>query len=244
MENLIEINYDKGKLLGIETIAKENDRKICVMFVPGIPGDRVDFRRINVKLARILDRNGISSLRIDFWASGVSDGAYYEIVPEKIIEQIGIGVNYLKKRNYNKIVLIVFSEAAIYALNYVSANDDVDDIIMCNGVVKAAQFKQFSGIKKAIRKGNYLVLDSGYGVWLNIKIVRQKFDFILKDILKKHRIFAIYGTKDILTSESMKECENMGCIMNYVEGADHLFTKYIWEKELLCKIEDICKNKL
>lgn len=248
MEKLIELNYCNQKLFGVSVIADNMNANIVVVFVHGVPGDRVDARRINVRLARRLEKIGISSIRLDFFASGISEGNYANVTNEKILEQIDILVKYVGEEISGKvkIIFIAFSEAVSSVLNYMAINVGKEyDLFACNGMIVDSDQEQYMEIRRAERVCNEFVIDSGYGVWLNTKLLRRENIFCLDKILKENKIYAFFGTEDVLSSSSMKFCEKAGCDMIYIKGADHLFTKVSWENILFDKIiYEMIKNYL
>lgn len=242
VEKLIELNYCKQKLFGVSVIAEKMNVNIVAVFVHGIPGDRVDARRINVRLARRLEKIGINSIRLDFFASGISEGDYANVTYERILEQIDILVKYVEEEisKKAKIVFIAFSEAVASVLNYMSINMGKKyDLFACNGIFVDSEQKQYIDTRRAERVCNEFVIDSGYGVWLNTRLLKRTNIFCLEKILIENKIYAFFGTEDVLTRCSMKFCEKAGCDMIYIKGADHLFTKVSWENMLFDKI--ICE---
>jgi hypothetical protein len=227
----VDINNNKG------IIHKVNSSDSLAILIPGFPGNRVDARRIMVKISRQLP---ISSLRIDIGGMGLSPGKFENITYEKMADEYIKIIKYARiNLNYSKIKLIIFSESA-KLLPYIIKEERVDKIILCNGVLCK---ESISGPKKSklSRYNNEIVVYTGFGVFFNYNLLKFAYKDLLEFLLNnKDKILAIYGDKDTLTIESRKFLQKNGFNLKIIENSDHLFTNIEWENKLINLIKKGC----
>lgn len=230
-EKFVELNYNGCNLYGIQHIPDCISPKSSVIFVHGIPGDRVDAKRINVRIARQLQKNGHQSFRFDFLASGISEGSYENVTFKTFIEQLELIVSYVNQLGGKDIYLLASSDAARIVLQLAQRCKIIKGLILINGII-TPEAVTIKGFNRLYRIGKQLACDIGYGVWINSEILKEGFQFSIDKIRECDCLF-IYGTGDVLTKHSLEkiEAQNFNCYK--ITDADHLFTRRSWELELI-----------
>ena len=242
MEKFISIPWNDDFLYGVFHEEDYISDKM-VVFIHGIPGDRVDARRLPVRIARNLLKYHISSIRVDLYASGVSKGEFGSVTLADQKEQIKYIINYVRNNLHyrGKIILVAFSEAAKIANVIARECDDISGICYCNGILVKEEIADSLRVKRLYMRDGMFVANIGFGVWLNSNIISEIDEWSLhntSELACLDSLF-IYGEDDDLTTKS-KQFIN-GIIDNYyrmevIKGADHLFTNSIFDKEIISTI--------
>ncbi|MBA4492989.1 alpha/beta fold hydrolase [Paenactinomyces guangxiensis] len=241
MEIPVQFDWKGSSLLGILHQVSHFHAPL-IFFLHGIPGDRVDTRRLPVRMARILQKRGIASLRIDFYGSGVSDGCFYEVTLDQQLEQILFLIKEIRSRRMSggPIVLLGFSAAAKTALAAAEYERDLAGVCLWNGIVAREQMEKKHVIRRLYRVNGQMVFNIGYGVWLNKDLLTEsdKFTFSDERPFPDLPILGIYGKLDTLTLSSRGLLERKGCSVQLIPDADHLFTRSCWESALMSRTEE------
>lgn len=244
LEEPIELEYRGKTILGIKHHANSMCKKPCVIFVHGIPGDRVDAKRLHVKIARKIQEQGFSSVRFDFLAYGVSPGNSYEYTLLDQLNQIKRIINKVVTYGDNdgKVILIAFSEAAKIAAKIAMQDKRVVGLCFCNGII--TEEKETIKINRFYKEAGHLVYDINYGVWLNKKIIEESKEYTisLENLIELNNIVGIYGYGDELVINSLKLLKRAHKKVILISGADHLYTRYDWEVALINNLMDYLKS--
>ncbi|KAA6470413.1 alpha/beta hydrolase [Bacillus cereus] len=246
-EQLVNFNYRGKKIYAVHNHVEKGDSP-GVIFLHGLAGDRVDSRRIFVKLARRLQNLGYPSIRFDIIGTGISEGNFHDITLESWYEQVKFLVNEFSNGIFRnrQIILVAFSEAAKIAIKVAQNSAQIKGICLCNGIITDEFWEQDRKINRLYKRDNQFVFDMGFGVWVNTKIIKEndKFKVNNKDHIPNIPILALYGESDVMTLESRKIFENNNLIKLYIiKGSDHLFTTPEWESQLLLYIENWLLNE-
>lgn len=241
MEYFTEFYYNGKTLMGVFHTA-EVESHTYVMIIHGIPGDRVDTRRMNVKIARRLAENGVHCLRVDFLASGISEGDYVDVSYSGLCDQITFIAEQLCAFDPTaNIILLAFSEAGKIVLQVMSKTQYLKKAILCNGVLEGYDNTECINLKRAWKKGKNILVDLGYGVWINANLLKEKCSYSLLELANTKTIIGIYGTGDILTEASRLALIAANIKVIDIPGADHLFTNKEWEDQVITYIvTNIC----
>jgi len=101
-ESFVEFPNARGKLLRgmIHRPAGASARRKApvVIFFHGFTGDRMESHWIFIKCARALAREGIASLRFDFYGSGESEGTFLEASLQSEIADARVAVRFIERQ--------------------------------------------------------------------------------------------------------------------------------------------------
>ncbi len=159
MEEKIYINStDNIKLCAL--VSGISSDKI-VLLCHGIRGDK-DERGSFTALAKAIQQQGYSTIRIDFRGHGESTGIDYEMTISKEIEDIEIIIKFLKNEGYREIIILGASfGASIVSLVDYSQFDEVKALILWYGALdnydalRNDNFLSQRNKKIALREGFY-----------------------------------------------------------------------------------------
>ncbi|HXH51056.1 MAG TPA: alpha/beta hydrolase [Terriglobia bacterium] len=100
MEFLVEFPNPRRKMLRgmLHRPAGVRGRSPAVVFFHGFTGDRMESHWIFIKCARALAREGIASLRFDFYGSGESEGTFYEATLQSEIADARSAVRFMQRQ--------------------------------------------------------------------------------------------------------------------------------------------------
>lgn len=235
LEEPIGLSYEGKELLGIKHNALYSENNPCVIFLHGIPGDRVDSKQLPVKIAREINKLGFSAYRFDFVSFGVSPGNFYEYTLADQEKQMHIIIDYAMSQtdNNGSVILVAFSEAAKIAIKTAVNDKRVAGICLCNGVI--AEEIETIRINRFYKEADSLVYDINCGVWLNKKLIDESKEYIVDvETLKGlHNLYGVYGNGDELAKNSLELMRMAGKKVVVMEGVDHLYTRHDWEKKLI-----------
>jgi hypothetical protein len=99
-ETFVEFPNARGKLLRgmLHRPAGTRGGAPEVVFFHGFTGDRMESHWIFIKCARALAREGIASLRFDFFGSGESEGSFHEATLQSEIADARAAVRFMQRR--------------------------------------------------------------------------------------------------------------------------------------------------
>lgn len=132
-----------------------------VLLCHGIRGDK-DERGSFITLAKEIQKQGYSTVRIDFRGHGESTGIDYEMTISKEIEDVESVINFLKNRGYKDIIVLGASfGASIVSLVDYSKFNEVKALILWYGaldnyeVLRTDNFLSERNKEIALRDGFY-----------------------------------------------------------------------------------------
>ena len=235
LEEPINLRYDNKELLGIKHHSKDSSNNPCIIFLHGIPGDRVDAKQLPVKIARKIKDIGFTSYRFDFISFGVSPGNFYEYTLIDQQKQLQSIIDYAVScdDNNGKVILIAFSEAAKIAVKIATNDKRVIGMCFCNGVI--TDEIETIRINRFYKEADHLVYDINCGVWLNKNLIDESKEYITDEETLKalHNVYGIYGNGDDLATNSLKLMQSAEKKVIVMDGVDHLYTRHDWEDELI-----------
>lgn len=230
MEEPVTFDWHGNAMLGVfHTV--EDIRAPGVLYVHGLPGDRVDVRRLAVRMARRLQKRGVAMLRVDLYASGVSEGAFHQLTYNTQLLQLSFLLNAIRQRNFwlGPIILFGFSQSAKLTVAAARKHSDVAGICLWSGILTHEPFDelpQIDRIRRPQRVNGQLVLDMGLGLWINrtLLLEMQEMSICQEEMMPKIPIFSVYGSEDASTQASRAFLQKTGSQVRIIPGADHLFT--------------------
>jgi uncharacterized protein len=99
-ESFVEFPNARGKLLRgmVHRPAGARSRVPVAVFFHGFTGDRMESHWIFIKCARALAREGIASLRFDFYGSGESEGRFHEATLQSEIADARAAIRFMQRQ--------------------------------------------------------------------------------------------------------------------------------------------------
>lgn len=208
VEKIYEFNFNGHEIYAIGNL--EGVNKTVVLFMHGIPGDRVDSRRLPVRIARLLCNSGIAALRIDLYATSFSRGDYEEVTLSLYKQCMLFIINSIRDRySVSNFILVAFSEAGKVAMK-LQSEISVSGICFCNAILAKEENVDELSVNRFYRKKSNFVVDIKFGVWININLIKEIRDWCVNktEFLKNSYLF-IYGTGDKMTQNTRDMIKNI-----------------------------------
>jgi alpha/beta superfamily hydrolase len=210
-----------------------------VVFFHGFTGDRMESHWIFIKCARALARQGIASLRFDFYGSGESEGSFDEATLQSEIADARSAIRFMQRQkgiDSGRLGLCGLSLGGCVAA-CVAPAANAKALVLWSAVAHPAIFQQLSGkLGKPSASGDF-EYDSRL---ISARFVR---DAAKIDPLKAIRRFRkptriIHPGKDdtVPLSHAADFLHASGASIKQkvtIPGADHTFTSIAWESAVI-----------
>ena len=251
MKKALFIDTKKGKIFSVIQKPDYDTKKYpIVLFLHGFTGNHIETHFIFARMANILEKEGIGSIRFDFRGSGNSDLEFSELTTFTEFEDAEIVLNYVKKIDWidkNKIGLLGFSMGGVIASLLAEKNGkEIESICLWAPVLKNKEVF----LSKAKEKGDYKdfeTWDIG-GLSVGKAFFESFLSFEAWEKLKnyKGKVMIIHGTNDetIPFSHSEEISRKFGFELMSIKDGDHTFSSEKWIKELFERTLDFFKKTL
>lgn len=221
-----------------------------VVIYHGFTGDKMEPHFIFVKLSRLLEKQGIANIRFDFGGSGESDGNFEDMTPQTELSDAKAILNYFRSFefiNMDRIGICGLSMGGY--IGGITAGDNRDIVKALCMWAPAGNIKDIfqQGMQRVarIREGLY---DVGGNV-VNIKMFESaaSINHMERTAAFDKETCIIHGTGDtsvpyeigLKYKRAMKNPE-----FHTIEGADHTFNKYEWERRVIDITVDFFRRTL
>jgi uncharacterized protein len=196
--------------------------------------------RLFVKLADELARRGVVSLRIDFRGRGDSEGDSIDVTPSADYNDARVAFDYLAARpevNTARLGLVGISWGGIMAALLAGRDHRVKTTVLWSSAPGGPSqwrppFEQVEGKEAAYLWGNWLGRPFYQELW--------QLDTLAELKQAQGSLLLVYGTADdAVPAEALQTATNelQAAAVPYelvaIEGADHVFMRYDWERQLL-----------
>lgn len=255
MVESFEIGNKVGlKIRGIINKPDGHGKFPCLVYCHGFTGDKLETHAIFVKIARMLEKQNVVSVRFDFTGSGESDGEFQdmsmttEIEDCKEVLKFCSGLNFVDENNIN--ILGFSMGGAIAIVNSVINSNLIKNTILISPAVYmyGLIISQIKGerLSKLLQDGvvnfdGYLLSDMAIQDIFNYKI----FDYA-KEI--KQNTLIIQGTCDEsvapLYSKKLQEIIGDNSKLVYISGASHCYYEINEQSQLLNYILKFFKSNV
>ncbi|MGD9569858.1 MAG: alpha/beta hydrolase family protein [Sedimentibacter sp.] len=244
MQESLWIDSRGQKIFGLLEYDKPEEKgKNLVIFFHGFTGLKSAPHRMFRKVSELLSKKGYTVLRFDFIGSGDSEGDFEDMTISREVED---GLSVLKYCNENfkikKLYFIGYSLGGCIATILTSKSN-------CDGLVLwSPASNPFWNFHNIFGEENFINGLKGEKVECLGNVICSKFfdELPYIDPSKsakeyENKVLLIQGTKDewimpINAFYYKKMFKN--CSIHFIEGADHDYTSYDFEKELIDKTVD------
>ncbi len=242
MIKFVEIENNRDFILRGLLDLPEGAKEIVVM-LHGYTGNRTEHNGHFRTLSRMLSKNKIASLRMDYHGNGESDGEFSDFIFEDAVDDAKRMLSYAKEiPGIEKVDLLGFSMGG--AISSLIANDDLNKLVLWSpaGTMKMTAHNSYD---KWVRLPNGNAYAMGFQ--LNKKFVDSidKFDFYSNNNFHKETLL-VHGTKDLAVNPdcSRKYHELFtNSTIHFIEGAGHGYDAYEQANELYNVTVDFLTNR-
>jgi esterase/lipase len=241
-ETFVTFENQGQKLSGVLHTPK--GRTDCaIIFAHGFTGHKREVQIVNA--TRKLAENGFAVLRFDFRGSGESDGLFRNMTISEEVSDLEKAIDFMKNMGYRKLGLVGHSLGGTVVI--LARKNDVSTIILwAPALAPLKTFTQLFGkYTKFIEKRGYSItcwdgkameFILGNAFW---KEVKNKFPTVLDYFLNlKMPKTVIYGGEDwrwlkIYVPKYLQKLQQPDNNLKIIKNADHSFSKYEYEKQLI-----------
>ncbi len=244
MEKYVELKSRNGLLRGMIHVpegASGTNRVPGVILYHGFTGNRMEPNFVFVRFSRMLLKEGIASVRFDFWGSGESEGEFDRMTLSGEIEDAKAILDFFKGQDFidpSRVFLLGLSMGGTVA-GYVAGlrGEEVRGLILwaAAGEMRDLLVKNMERVKK--EGGNKNPMDAG-GILIGEEFVKDVMSLNIMEQTAKYggKAVIIHGKGDETVpwevAEKYKALFGERGEVHYIEDADHTFRGYEWEKQL------------
>ena len=236
MVEAVEILNKKGLILRGYLDLPENAEKIVVM-LHGFTGHRMEHNGHFRNLSRLLSKNNIASLRMDYHGNGESDGEFYDFDFDYLLEDAKQMIEFAKNvKGIKEVELLGFSLGG--AVASLVADDKVIKKLLswspAGNMIELAKAR----FEKALKLENGNAYFSGFEMSENFVKTIQKYDMYQNTKNFKNPVMVICGRDDtnvpfVFGVEYVVRFANSN--LHIIDHAGHGYDTYEQEQELYNK---------
>jgi uncharacterized protein len=247
MRDPVVLENDGQKIFGVihRPAGSPSTPRPAVAIFHGLVGSKDQPHQLYVKLAEALARGGLIALRIDFRGRGDSEGETVDITPEADISDATKALDYLVAQpdvDPRHLGLIGHSWGGMIGACLAGRDARVAALVMWSSVPGGVMewsppFREIDGRQVAELWGNLV----GRAFYEGLRHINT-----LREIRTTHApLLIVYGTEDEAVSArsvegATRRLTEAGVAHELVaiDGADHIFMRYEWEREAIDRTVD------
>ncbi len=232
-------------LFGMSHLPEGKDRALpAVLFLHGFLGDKLEAHRIFLKMAHLLEKEGIASLRFDFRGCGESEGDSKALTLDSMVSDAKAALSFLKQQpkiDSSKIALLGMSLGGGIASILAGTVPGISALVLWAPVadlLECTQIKIGDQDSKHIFQAPFI--DYG-GEFVGQKFLSQIPHFSPATHLEEFEgaVKLIQGTEDQIVPIHQSEIyekifskKNPDSKVIPISGSDHQFSSAPWQEEL------------
>ncbi|GGH62544.1 alpha/beta hydrolase [Paenibacillus silvae] len=249
----IQINSNNKFIMGMLHMPMIRSKGSPIVIIcNGLGGTRADVNRIGIEAGRIAEQCGVMVFRFDYTGQGQSGGDFWDVTIDGRVGDVLEIIHFFKgcfNTEEHKIILLGFSDGAKVVIRASESTEDVNALILWSPVFfnlfqEANSENDTINISKTriVRhpKSQKLVYPF-QGLWMNSQYLKELKEEETLDILHNSTIpkICVLGSDDeFLNNFMIQEIErlitkNSGSEVFHVKGANHVFSKKKWAKEVI-----------
>jgi uncharacterized protein len=211
----------------------DNPSSIVVMF-HGFTGHKVENGYAFRTLSRLLSKQNIASIRMDFSGSGDSDGEFHEFTFSTECEEARHIINYAKSISNNISILGFSMGGAVASVVSLEYQEDIQKLLLwapagnLNVIAKR--------IKNSTKLTSNLTFDLG-GYELSQAFCNEIEDYDIYQHISTYKksVLIIHGENDQAVDVAFGKKYNErypNATLKIISGANHVFSSLAWREEL------------
>ncbi|GAM14517.1 alpha/beta hydrolase family protein [Mesobacillus selenatarsenatis] len=247
MQEAVSLLHNNQVMRGMAHIPLINQKEApAVILLHGFTGSKLEPHRFFLNISRELEALGIASFRFDFLGSGESDGDFKDMTVLNELAEAETILDYVRSHpsiDNEKVIVLGFSMGGLVAS--LLAGDHPEKIEKL--ILLAPAGSMADEAKVMVKNSTYIKEECSFDIGGNLigKDFIEELNTI--DVWErakrfKRDVLLIHGSNDQAVSieDSMnyqEKCYQEQATLRIVNGADHTFNSYHWEKEV---IQNIC----
>ncbi|MDQ0191115.1 alpha/beta hydrolase [Alicyclobacillus cycloheptanicus] len=257
MQKAVELQHQGLTLRGMLHVPEDGQGPWpAVIIYHGFTADKLGPHQMFVKLSRVLANIGVAVVRFDFSGSGESDGLFQDITVTREVAEANAMLDFaagLAEVDAARITLVGHSVGGLVAsIVAASRPADVRRLVL---IAPAGNLREFVfTMARQVGVGGPGGIDPQADVFdLEGNLVGRSFalDLLTLDAYERAKsytgdVLLVHGTDDatvpLAVSESYQEKVYGGRAQTrFIEGANHTFSKHVWEQALIDTICDFVR---
>jgi len=257
MEKPVTFESKGQQIVGMLHLPGGTTRVPAVLLLHGFTGHKGEIHQIFVKLARRLAAQGIACLRFDFRGSGDSEGNFEDMTVRSQVMDALEAMKFLAKQkrvNARRIGLVGFSLGAANAAHVVAKEGDrVKSLVLWSPVAEGGGILDgFSTPEAVAALAQTGTTDYGANL-VGVEFIRQFADMkpVREAAKSKCPVLLVHGSEDETVPVEHAEMYERALQANkrlvkkvIIAGADHCFSRCVWEHRVLNETLDWIEETL
>lgn len=245
MEKQISLTVDRLRLYGMLHLPEVEPPFPALALFHGFGGTRVEPHRLFVKTSRLLAREGVASLRLDFRGSGESEGDFQSMTLSGEIKDAKAALDFLRSQpgvNLERMGILGLSMGGYVAASVAAQDPSLKALVLWAASARGARyFPHYVHLSGKNRKEWETAGERDFGGNVLSSAFLQD-GLALPDPLPTLRSFpgkalVLHGEADasVPAEEAQIFKKTLGdkAEVHMIKGSDHTFNKASWEKEVL-----------
>jgi pimeloyl-ACP methyl ester carboxylesterase len=251
MQTSVSIVHHGQTLRGMEHIPERDTKFPAVILLHGFTGHKLEPHRFFLKISRTLETIGVASFRFDFLGSGESDGDFENMTVLRELDQARAIFQYVKSHpaiDETKITVLGISMGGLVASMLAGElQDELYKLILLAPVGSMKDnIKKWIDVLPFIE--NYDAYDNG-GDLIGKSFFNELETIEVWDKASKftNPVLIIHGSEDKsvpleVSSTYIENCYHSNATLRVIDGADHTFNRFEWEREVIETIMEYVEN--
>mgnify|MGYP000008670509 CR=1 FL=1 len=250
MREALFIDTKKGKIFSMIHRPDSTVKCPIVLFFHGFTGSHIEAHFMFARMSKILEKEGIGSVRFDFRGSGNSDLDFSEMTIFTELEDAETVLDYVKRLDWvdeRRIGIVGLSMGGVVAaLLAERRGKEIKSICLWAPALKNKEVFQTKAEEKGVNE-SFETWDVG-GLSIGKAFLDSILSFDAWDKLKNFqgKVMIIHGTGDetVPFSHSEEISRKLGFELVRIEGADHVFSSEKWLRVLFEETLNFFKRTL
>ena len=246
METPVIFECKGQQLVGMLHLPEGRTRVPAALLLHGFGGTKSESHRMFVKLARALTSHGIATLRFDYRGCGDSAGNFEDLTIRSQVLDASEALRYLlrhKRVNTRRLALIGMSLGGAIAAHVVARESDrFKTLALWAPVAEGGDILDEFSTPDAVASLAQTGITEHWGNLVGVEFIRQFAEMKpLREVAKsKCPVLLVHGSDDETVPAKHTDLYERAVQTGkrtvkkvIIPGADHTFSKLIWEQRLI-----------
>lgn len=251
METPVVFESKGQQIVGMLHVPNGRGRVPAALLLHGFTGTKSETHRMFVKLSRTLANHGIASLRFDYRGSGDSAGNFEDMTIRSEVADAHEALRYLnnhRRINSRRLALIGMSlGGAIAAFVVGRERARFKSLALWAPVAEGPGILDELSTPEAVAALSQTGITDHDGNLVGVTFIRQFAEMRpLKEVVKTRcPVLLVHGTKDVTVPHQHTEMYEKTLLHHkrivkkvLIPGADHGFSKHVWEQRAITETVD------